>query len=101
MLFLEDEKSRAIELLPGGTKTDPRLQRDAIRAAKTAAGTANPPGCEKSWVTDTREIEPYKDAVTPWSEAWKFDLCGKSTEVEMSFVPSAGAGTSFNARLMK
>ncbi|HLL28249.1 MAG TPA: hypothetical protein VKT73_11470 [Xanthobacteraceae bacterium] len=101
MLFLEDEKSRAIELLPGETKADPRLQRDSIRVAKVAASTANPPGCEKSWVTDTREIEPYKDGNTPWSESWKFDLCGKRAEVEMSFTPAAGAGTSFSAKLMK
>jgi hypothetical protein len=101
MLFLENEKSRAIELLPGETKADPRLQRDAIRAAKTAAAGATPAGCEKSWVTDTREIEPYKDAATPWSERWKFDLCGKPAEVEMSFTPAGGTGTSFGAKLVK
>ncbi len=101
MLFLENKKSRAIELLPGETKADPRLQRDAIRAAKAAAAGANPQGCEKSWVTDTREIEPYKDGSTPWSERWKFDLCGKSAEVEMSFAPAGGAGTSFGAKLVK
>ena len=100
MLFLEDEKSRAIELLPGETKADPRLQRQSIVAAKAAAAGANP-ACEKSWVTDTRAIEAYKDATTPWSENWKFDLCGKSAEVEMSFAPAGAAGTSFSAKLMK
>ena len=101
MLFIENEKSRAIELLPGETKADPKLQRDAIRAAKAAAAAANPPGCEKSWVTDTREITPYKDGNTPWSERWKFDLCGKGAEVEMSFTPAGGAGTSFGVKLVK
>ena len=101
MLFIENEKSRAIELLPGETKADPKLQRDAIRAAKAAVAGANLPGCEKSWVTDTREIQPYKDGNTPWSERWKFDLCGKSAEVEMSFTPAAGAGTSFGVKLVK
>ena len=101
MLFLENEKSRAIELLPGETKADPRLQRDSIRAAKVAVAGANPPGCDKSWVTDTREIEPYKDGNTPWSERWKFDLCGKNAEVEMSFTPAADAGTSFSSKLIK
>lgn len=101
MLFIENEKSRAIELLPGETKADPRLQRDAIRAAKAAVAGANPPGCEKSWVTDTREITPYKDGATPWSERWKFDLCGKGAEVEMSFTPAGGAGTSFGVKLVK
>jgi hypothetical protein len=60
MLFLENEKSRAIELLPGETKADPRLQRDAIRLARIAAAAANPAGCDKSWVTDALETDPYK-----------------------------------------
>jgi len=68
MLFIENEKSRAIELLPGETKADPKLQRDTIGAAKAAVAGANAAGCEKSWVTDTREIERYKDGNTPWSE---------------------------------
>jgi hypothetical protein len=101
MLFLESEKSRAIELLPGETKADPRLQRDSLRAAKIAAAGVNPPGCEKSWVTDTREIDPYKDDDTPWSERWKLDLCGKGAEVDMLFTPTSGAGTNFTARLVK
>jgi hypothetical protein len=101
MLFLENEKSRAIELLPGETKADPRLQRDAIRGAKAAAGTAGLSGCDKSWVTDTKEIEPYRNATTPWSEQWSFDLCGKRAEVEMSFLPQGAAGTTFSAKLRR
>lgn len=101
MLFIENEKSRTIELLPGETKADPRLQRDSIRAAKAAIAGANPAGCEKSWVTDTREVEPYKDGNTPWSERWRFDLCGKHAEVEMSFTPTVGASTSFSVKLVK
>jgi len=102
MLFLENEKSRAIELLPGETKADPQLQRDSVGAAKLAAHAANPPGCEKSWVTDTREIEPYKGADTPWLERWTLDLCGKNAEVEMTFTPTGGnTGTDFSAKLIK
>jgi hypothetical protein len=101
MLFLENEKSRAIELLPGETKADPRLQRDAIRGAKGAAAGANSSGCDKSWVTDTKEIEPYKNATTPWSERWSFDLCGTRAEVEMSFFPAGAGGTTFTAKLLR
>jgi hypothetical protein len=101
MLFLENVKSRAIELLPGETKVDPKLQRDSIRTAKVAAAGANPPGSDKSWVSDTREIEPYKDGDTPWSERWKFDLCGKNAEVDISFTPSSGDGTNYSAKLVK
>jgi len=100
MLFLEGEKSRAIELLPGETKADPRLQRDSLRAAKMVAARVNPPGCEKSWVTDTSEIEPFKRG-TPWIERWKLDLCGKEAEVEMTFTPTSDGGTDFAASLAK
>ena len=101
MLFLENEKSRSIELLPGETKTDPWLQRDALRLAKIAATPVNPAGCEKSSVADTREIDGYKDAVTPWTERWRLDLCGKTAEVDLLFAPSADAGTSISTTLVK
>jgi hypothetical protein len=101
MIIVEDDHARAIELLPGETKADPRLQRDAIGIAKAAAAAENPPGCERSWTTDTRAVEPYKDAKTPWTERWSFDLCGEKAVVEMSFLPSAGAGTSYTAKLVK
>ena len=101
MLFIEGEKSRAIELLPGETKADPRLQRDALRMAKIASAAVNPPNCEKSRVTDTREVDRYKDNKTPWSERWKLDLCDKGAEVDLFFTPTSGAGTTFTATLVK
>jgi hypothetical protein len=101
MIIVENDHARAIELLPGETKADPRLQRDAIGAAKAMAAAENPKGCERSWTTDTRAVEPYKDAKTPWVERWSFDLCGKKAVVEMSFLPSPGAGTNYTAKLVK
>ena len=100
MIIVENDHARAIELLPGETKADPRLQRDAIGAAKAMAAGENP-GCERSWTTDTRAVEPYKDGKTPWTERWSFDLCGKKAVVEMSFLPTPGAGTSYTAKLVK
>jgi hypothetical protein len=101
MIIVENDHARAIELLPGETKTDPRLQRDAIGAAKAMAAAENPQGCERSWTTDTRAVEAYKDSKTPWTERWSFDLCGKKAVVEMSFLPSPGAGTSYTVKLVK
>ena len=101
MIIVENDHARAIELLPGETKADPRLQRDAIGAAKAMAAAENPQGCERSWTTDTRAVEAYKDSKTPWTERWSFDLCGKKAVVEMSFLPSPGAGTSYTAKLVK
>jgi hypothetical protein len=101
MVIVEDDHARAIELLPGETKADPRLQRDALAAAKAMAVAENPQGCERSWTTDTREIEPYKDGKTPWVEQWTFDLCGNKAVVEMSFLPGGASGTSYTAKLVK
>jgi len=101
MIIVENNHARAIELLPGETKTDPQLQRDAIGAAKAAALAENPKGCERAGTTDTRAIKPYKDGHTPWVERWSFDLCGKNAVVEMSFLPGGASGTSYAAKLVK
>lgn len=101
MIVVENNHVRAIELLPGETKADPRLQRDAIVVAKAAAVAENPKGCDHSWTTDTRAVKPYKDAHTPWVEQWSFDLCGKKAVVEMSFLPGGASGTSYTAKLVK
>jgi hypothetical protein len=101
MILVEDDHARAIELLPGETKADPRLQRDAIQIAKAAAATVGAPDCKKSWTTDTKAVEAYKDAHTPWVERWSFDVCGKSAVVEMSFLPGGGSGTSISAKIVK
>lgn len=101
MVIVEDDHARAIELLPGETKADPRLQRDALAAAKAMAVAENPQGCERSWTTDTRAVEPYKDGKTPWVEQWTFDLCGNKAVVEMSFLPGGASGTSYTAKLVK
>jgi hypothetical protein len=101
MIIVENNHVRAIELLPGETKADPRLQRDAIGAAKAAAVAKNPKGCEQAWTTNTRAVKPYKDAKTPWVERWSFDLCGNKAVVEMSFLPGGSTGTTFTAKLVK
>lgn len=101
MIIVENDHARAIELLPGDTKADPRLQRDAIQIAKAAAATVGAHDCNKSWTTDTKAVEPYKDAQTPWVERWSFDVCGKLAVVEMSFLPGGGSGTSINAKIVK
>lgn len=101
MVIVENDQARAIELLPGETKADPRLQRDAIQIAKAAAATVGAPACNKSWTTDTKAVEPYKDSQTPWVERWSFDVCGKPAVVEMSFLPGGSSGTSISAKIVK
>jgi hypothetical protein len=101
MVIVENDHARAIELLPGETKADPRLQRDALKGAQAMAAANNPKDCKRMWTTDTRAVEPYKNDNTPWVENWSFDLCGKAAVVEMSFLPSGSSGTNYTAKLVK
>lgn len=100
LAIMEDGKPRMIELLPGGSATDPVLQRDAFAGSSAAVAGLKPQGCDKQWVIDTR-ISGERKGNAPWSEIWSYDLCGKRADVEMTFTPSASRGTTWNAKLLK
>lgn len=101
MLVLPDGTRRLVETLPGTTVADPVLQRDAMRAAISAA-QAGVPGC--------RELQPVAAEFTgedseptaarrtqPWAELWIFQGCGGVYGVPMRFAPAAQGGTDFSA----
>jgi hypothetical protein len=100
LLMLEGDRPQVAELLPGTTNTDPLLQRDAIKGAYTAIGPVAPKDCDRPIVTDTR-LTTTLERNAPWNERWSFDLCGAKAEVEMTFTPSAGSGTTWGASLVK
>ena len=100
LFMLEGDRPQVAELLPGTTNTDPLLQRDAIKGAYTAIGPVAPKDCDRPIVTDTRLTGKLEGAM-PWNERWTFDLCGAKAEVDMSFTPSAGSGTTWGASLVK
>lgn len=97
---MDGENPRMIELLPGSSATDPVLQRDAFTGSSAAIAGAKPQGCDKQWVIDTR-IQGERRSDQPWTEIWSYDLCGKKADVEMTFTPSRGRGTTWNAKLVK
>ena len=100
LLMLEGDRPQVAELLPGTTNTDPLLQRDAITGAYTAIGAIAPKDCDRPMVTDTR-LSTKLERGMPWSERWSFDLCGAKAEVDMTFTPTAGSGTTWGASLVK
>jgi hypothetical protein len=102
LLLLDGEQGRIAEMLPGGTITDPVLQRDASHGAKSVVKTLRPQGCDHTTLTDTRLTSPPDGAGTPWVERWTYDQCAVKAEVDMTFTPSAnGGGTTWNASLVK
>jgi hypothetical protein len=100
LLVLDGSQPRVIELLPGNTNADPRLQRDALQGATAFAATLSPKGCDKRMVTETRLTSKLQRGA-PWQERWSYDLCGTKAEVEMTFTPSESSGTSWSATLIK
>jgi hypothetical protein len=99
LALVENGNARMIELLPGGTQADPRLQRDAMTGASAAAATIRARDCERQWVTDTQVTTPIRGR-NPWVERWVYDLCGTRAELEMTFTPT-DRGTSWSVKRLK
>jgi hypothetical protein len=100
LLILEGEQPRVLELLPGRTNADPRLQRDALQSAAAIAVVARPQGCDKPIVTETRITTPPERGGL-WVERWSYDLCGTKAEVDVTFTPSGRGGTDWSATPVK
>ena len=92
-------------LLPGTTRADPLLQRDAFRYAVLAA-TA-PANCRQPYIADTSfaGVEgaanaslPPERRSPPWKEEWIVSACEQRSVVTLHFVPDA-TGTNITASL--
>jgi hypothetical protein len=97
---------RTIGLLPGTTRANPILQRDAAQAALVGAFLRAPAGCKPSQsqrIIDTAFIEfsgaPAADVPSgrdprPWKENWTVLVCNAQIIVPLHFTPDA-TGTTF------
>jgi hypothetical protein len=92
-------------LLPGSTRADPQLQRDAVRYAVIASGGAPPPSCHQAYVADTKFVDvegqadpnlPPARRSPPWKEEWTMIACERHSIVTLHFVPDA-TGTLIHA----
>ncbi len=100
LLVLEKPQPTVVELLPGTTNADPRLQRDAAVGATAALAGKTPQDCKRRFVTDTQitsKFEPNK----PWQERWHYDLCGTMAQVDVTFSPSDKGGTTWSVKLVE
>ena len=84
-------------MLPGTTRADPTLQKDATAYAFTAAAIAVT-GCPSMYVAETRYLDVLPDPpIVPgkpgWSERWTIAHCATKTDVTLRFVPDT-TGTS-------
>jgi hypothetical protein len=98
-LAIVEGEARMIELLPGQTLADPALQRDSIVGVQASAVAANPKGCTRSVVTDTKVTTPMSGGL--WQERWSLDQCGAKADVDVTFTNSPRGGTDWSVKLVK
>jgi len=100
-------KLASAALLPGTTRADPQLQRDAMQYAVVAAGGPPPPSCKKAYVGDTKYIAaegpvdrslPPQFRTAPWREEWTMVACETTAVVTLHFAPDA-SGTNIRVNL--
>jgi hypothetical protein len=94
-----DEKINTVIGIPGSTRADLTLQRDAVLYANTWA-TMVAKGCKSFDVTDTKfegfrlskpaAPDPGPDNhFRPWRETWTLIGCGVTIDIPIDFVPDA------------
>jgi hypothetical protein len=115
LVAFTDGKPSLTALLPGATRAAPRLQRDALPTAFTAASVKQTvaerqgaPDCAdktKFSVIDTRldreripirYNEAGKMVAVGWDETWIFLMCGREIPVVVHFNANGQGGTNFN-----
>ena len=106
--FNPDGRMARVGLLPGTTKADLRLQRDAMMYAGLGMVPVAPKDCKDVKVSDTKFVAfdganpptPADFGKRSWTEEWTVRSCGVSGLVTMHFMPDA-TGTAISAQLNK
>lgn len=104
-IFFQAEPSgvRFLVTLPGRTRANVVLQRDAMTYAFIGAGT-KVTDCREMVVADTAfdgfglsAGDKTAPETGPWRETWTVAACGKTLAVPLEFIPDA-TGTTINQR---
>jgi hypothetical protein len=82
-------------ILPGTTRADPQLQKDAVAHAVEASG-GREEHCQAGYVSDTRFVD--QEAVAgqqagPWREVWTLTSCTRMAQVPLRFIPDQNGTT--------
>jgi hypothetical protein len=104
LVFAQGQSASVEPLLPGTTRADPILQRDAVKFAVQAAATVSEGrevNCQIGYVADTEFIE--QESVTlegakgpSWRELWTLVSCAHKMQIPVHFIPDS-TGTSISA----
>jgi hypothetical protein len=81
-----DEKMHSIVGIPGETRADVALQRDAFSMAVTAVQAAVP-NCEQITVKDSKYLGPFGKSRKAWQESWLIAVCTRPTHITLTFTP--------------
>jgi len=93
-IWVQRENSIAVTpMLPGTSRAEDVLQKQAYAYALQAAGGPEP-NCPTGYVEDTQYVgeqgKPEKGAkAAPWKEIWTLQSCGWKAEVPVLFTPNA------------
>ena len=94
------EKIRAVNITPGNTRADPRLQIDAgMSAILLAVGNAKNRSCKNRYIDDTKFLG-MTGAEPSWDELWTTDVCGEKIQEIVHFTTDM-TGTGFHVELKK
>jgi hypothetical protein len=96
-------------MLPGSTRCDPALQRDAAMTVYTNVRTAVEKSCEaKNFLIKDTEFVAFDPAAIlnakagpnahAWSETWSIVACGREITAHLTLTPDAN-GTSIKVAL--
>ncbi len=81
---------------PGQSLASTQLQMDAMNLVLLREAVSDNT-CDKHKVINTEIIaSPGTTGVSPWTERWTVDRCGKLIYYRINFVPNAQGGTGFD-----
>ena len=89
-------------MLPGTSRADPTLQKDAAFYA-FAAANVGPNPCKPTYIANAAFVDfsteaPLVPGKKGWLERWTVVTCDKQTDVELHFIPDA-SGTVISSRV--
>lgn len=98
MAILDASGLKLLELVRGGTRTDPFLQRDLSGPVAGIAKARMPEGCQSFVVADTAITQQPPPGGGGWTERWDIAACDHRSSVEIIFTPSPQGGTTWNIK---
>lgn len=85
--------------LPGNTKADPVLQRDAAQFVMLLESEEQSRCAQRKIINTEVKEHPAVPGKDPWIERWTIDRCGSLVYYKVIFTPSASGGTDVSVKL--